>query len=224
MATGGINQISIPIVLQFITLVGPYFLVSFFVLLSIINGDIKGFMYLFGVFIVYGIIALFKGTLPNQPSEGICRVLESFHGNQHPSFITGLYMYTLVYVMLPMIMYKVFNAQLIVLLTFIIIVDVLIRSTFMKCISLVNVMFGLIIGGLIGVLWTFMLRQSGQTKLLFYDEILSNRETCSRPSEDKFTCDIYRHGKLIGHSIGKPPPPQEVSTETTETIDLTETE
>lgn len=224
MATGGINQISIPIVLQFITLVGPYFLVSFFVLLSIINGDIKGFMYLFGVFIVYGIIALFKGTLPNQPSEGICSVLESFHGNQHPSFITGLYMYTLVYVMLPMIMYKVFNAQLIVLLTFIIIVDVLIRSTFMKCISLVNVMFGLIIGGLIGVLWTFMLRQSGQTKLLFYDEILSNRETCSRPSEDKFTCDIYRHGKLIGHSIGKPPPPQEVSTETTETIDLTETE
>ena len=53
MATGGgINQISIPILLQFITLVAPYFLASFFVLLSIINGDIKGFMYLFGVFIV----------------------------------------------------------------------------------------------------------------------------------------------------------------------------
>jgi hypothetical protein len=220
MATGGgINQISIPVLLQFITLVAPYFLASFFVLLSIINGDIKGFMYLFGVFIVYGIIALLKNSIPSQPAVGICSVLESFHGNQHPSFITGLYTYTLVYILIPMIMYKVFNAQLIVLLSFIIIVDILIRSVFMGCISFVNIFFGVIIGGLIGILWVFMLRQSGQTKLLFYDEILSNRETCSRPSEDKFTCDVYQHGKIIGHSVGRPPQAQEPSSETVELID-----
>lgn len=221
MATGGgINQISIPVVLQFITLVAPYFLAAFFVLLSIINGDIKGFMYLFGLFIVYGIIALLKNSIPSQPSTGICSVLESFHGNQHPSFITGLYSYTLVYVLVPMILYKVFNAQLIVLLSFIIIVDVLIRSIFMGCISFTNVFFGLVIGVIIGVLWVFMLRQSGQTKLLFYDEILSNRETCSRPSEDKFTCDVYQYGKIIGHSIGKPPPAEEPSTDTTDELNL----
>jgi len=215
MATGGttgsgVTDMSIPIVLQFITLVAPYFLASFFVLLSIINGDIKGFMYLFGLIIVYGIILLFKGSLPKQESTGICTVLEGYHG-KHPSFITALYVYSLVYVMLPMIMYNVFNAQLIVLLAFIIIVDILIRSFQMKCISMTNIFFGFIIGGLIAVLWVFMLKQSGQTKLLFYDEILSNRETCSRPSTDKFTCDVYQYGKIIGHSIGKPPPAQETT-------------
>ena len=212
MATTGtpseINNISIPILLQFITLVAPYFLASFFVLLSIVNGDIKGFMYLFGLFIVYGIIVLFKGSLPKQETSGICTVLEGYHG-KHPSFITALYVYSLVYVMLPMIMYNVFNAQLIVLLLIIIIVDTLIRAFQMKCISLVNIFFGFIIGGLIAILWIFMLKQSGQTKLLFYDEILSNRQTCSRPSADKFTCDVYQYGKIIGHSVGKPPPAQE---------------
>ena len=210
MATGGttgsgVTEMSIPIVLQFITLVAPYFLASFFVLLSIVNGDIKGFMYLFGLIIVYGIILLFKGSLPKQESTGICTVLEGYHG-KHPSFITALYVYSLVYVMLPMIMYNVFNVQLIIILSFIIIVDTLIRAYKMKCISTVNIFFGFIIGGLIAVLWVFMLKQSGQTKLLFYDEILSNRETCSRPSTDKFTCDVYQYGKIIGHSIGKPPP------------------
>ena len=206
-----INKISFPIVLQFITLVAPYFLVFFFVLLSIINGDIKGFMYLFGVFIVYGIIIMFKDTIAGSPTEGICSILAGYHGN-HPSFISALYFYTLSYVMIPMLMYNVFNVQLVILLSFIIIVDFIIRSTSMKCINAFNFIIGGFIGVIIGVLWVFMLRQSGQTKLLFYDEILPNRETCSRPSADKFTCDVYQYGKLIGHSLGKPPEPQEQAT------------
>ena len=122
--------------------------------------------------------------------------------------------------MIPMIMYNVFNVQLIILLLFIIIVDILIRSVQMKCISSANIFFGVIIGGLVATLWTYTLKQSGQIKLLYYDEILSNRETCSRPSTDKFTCDVYQYGKMIGHSIGKPPPAEEATPEETTPVDI----
>ena len=210
----GVTNVSIPVILQFITLVAPYFISIFFVLLSIINGDIKGFMYLFGLIIVYSVVAIFKNTLPGKTSSTpqICTVLESYHGNQ-PSFITALYFYSLTYLLVPMIMYNTFNIQLVLVLSLIIIIDILIRSFLMKCLDIVNIFFGFIIGILVAVIWTFMLQQSGQTNLLFYEEILPNRETCSRPSTDKFTCDVYQYGKIIGHSIGKPPDPVDATQE-----------
>jgi len=202
--SGAVENVSIPVVLQFITLVGPYFVSMFFILLSIINGDIKGFMYLFGIIIVYSIIALLKNTIPPNQTLEICSVLEKYHG-QAPSFITALYVYTLIYMLVPMITYNQFNIQLILILVFIIIVDILIRSTIMKCINFVNIIFGIVIGGLIGGIWVMVLTQSGQKNLLFYEDVMSNKEKCVKPGNDNFTCDVYQYGKLIGHSLGTPP-------------------
>ena len=190
--------------MQFITLVAPYFVVFFFVLLSIVNANIRGFMYLFGVLIVYGIIILFKNTIPgNLSNPQICTVLENYHG-KHPSFISGLYAYTIVYILLPMIMNNTFNLPLILLLCFITIVDYIIRSYMMKCMDYRHIILGFAIGGFIGFIWTYLLKQSGQSNLLFYDDLLTSRETCSRPTDEQFKCDVYKNGELIGQTSAPP--------------------
>ena len=82
-------MLNIKVIMQLLTLVTPYFIVFFFVLLSILNSNIKGFVYLFGLIIVYSIISVFKETLPSNPqSNEICSIFGNYHGNS-PSFITA---------------------------------------------------------------------------------------------------------------------------------------
>jgi len=201
--TEGIQQgLNIKVIMQLLTLVTPYFIVFFFVLLSILNSNIKGFVYLFGLIIVYSIISVFKETLPSNPqSNQICSIFGNYHGNS-PSFITALYTYTFIYMLLPMTINNTFNIPLLILLLVMIFIDYLIRSTYFGCIDYRHIIMGGLVGSFVSFLWTYSIKQSGQPGLLFYDEILSNKETCTKNS-GKFKCKLYKGGELVG-SIPSP--------------------
>ena len=130
------GDLSISLLIQFISLITPYFIVFFFVILSILNSNIKGFIYLFGLLIIYAIISIFKNSLPpnNLSADKICTVLGKYHGNQ-PSFISALYTYTFIYMILPMSFNNTFNIPLIMLLLIIIFIDYLTRVYIYKCID-----------------------------------------------------------------------------------------
>ena len=101
--TNPLNTYNIQELMKLLTLMLPYFVVFLFIMISIINSNIKGFVYFFGLIIIYAIIKLFQGSIPNN-THRICAIFDSYH-YVHPSFISALYAYTLTFMIMPMAIY-----------------------------------------------------------------------------------------------------------------------
>jgi hypothetical protein len=56
---------------------------------------------------------------------------------------------------------------------------------------------GLVLGLVMATLWYTIIKSSKQTNLLYYDSSVSNKQTCSRPSKEKFKCAVYQNGELL---------------------------
>ena len=70
-----------------------------------------------------------------------------------------------------------------------------------KCTSLPGVLFGTIIGGLLGAVWFTLFKETGHDSLLYYNEFQSNNVQCSRPTKQTFKCSVYKNGQLISSSV-----------------------
>jgi hypothetical protein len=66
-----------------------------------------------------------------------------------------------------------------------------------KCTSPVGIVMGSILGLIFGITWFLMIKASGQTGLLYYDDLVSNKIACSRPTKQNFKCQVYKNGELI---------------------------
>ena len=174
-------KMNIPLLLHFLVLMLPYFLVFFFVFLSILNSTLNGFLYLFGLMILYGIITIFSNTLNISSTENTsnpkCKILSEYHKGD-PSFISGLYAYTFVYMLFPMIVFNITNAALILMLILFIFIDFFIRSYQLGCVNFTHIVTGTVLGAMIGLIWAYLLLNSGQKDLLYYESLSSNKESC----------------------------------------------
>jgi hypothetical protein len=197
--TKAIDKISLPIIIQFMSVVAPYFLVFFFVFVSILESNLSGFVYLLGCFVVYGIIEMFKNTFPSkEPKNEICSVLEKFHGD-HPSYITGIYFYTLVFLLIPMMLNNNFNLLLILTLLIIILVDFIIRINMLKCMPIRHAFLGLVIGVGVAVGWSFTIQQAGHPELL-YSTYTSTKNSCSN-NNNNFKCKLSASGDAKSYDV-----------------------
>ena len=181
--------------MKLLTLILPYFVVFLFIMISIINSNIKGFIYFLGLIIVYIIITLFQGSVPDNQKETICNIFDSYH-YVHPSFISALYAYTILFMMTPMFIYGVLNIPLIIILLVFSVIDVVVRFYF-GCTNPIAVGIGCLIGGGIGVIWAYALKQSGNKSLLYYDDLISDKKSCTRPTNEQFKCSVYKNGELL---------------------------
>ena len=188
------NYNSLTFMLQLVTLSTPYFIVFFFIFVSIINSNIKGFIYLIGLIFVYMIINLFKLN-SNRSVSPTCKQLSNYH-TDNPAFVSGLYSYTIVYMMLPMIFNNTFNILFIILLFIFFMVDIVVRQQTFKCLDGKDVFIGVILGILIGSMWAYSLKVSGNNSLLYYEDILSSKESCQK-LKTNFKCGIYKNGEMI---------------------------
>jgi hypothetical protein len=192
------NMLNIVYLLQFMVLIMPYFIVFLFIITSIINSNLKGFMYAFGLIIVYLIITIFNNTLPSNPKENqICALLNGYHIK--PSFISGLYSYSISYMLMFMIYNSNPNIPIIFLLFIMLFVDTLVRVSVYKCLNYIHMILGSMIGAIIGFIWAYAINQSGN-KSLGYFEILTSRETCTK-SDGNFKCKVYKGGQIIGNTV-----------------------
>ena len=66
-----------------------------------------------------------------------------------------------------------------------------------KCSSPVGIIMGSILGLVFGITWFLVIRATGQTGLLYYDDLVSNKIACSRPTKQNFKCQVYKNGELI---------------------------
>jgi len=179
---------------KLMTLISPFFIVSLLVTISIINSDVKGFVYLGGVVFLFALSLLFSKAVNSNELEGTC-AFWNVGLFKTPSFISALYVYTIIYLLYPMMLNNVFNFPLITLLISIYIFDTIVRSFKMGCTNLIHVA----LGSLLGLCFTifFILLLSNNKELLYYNDMLSSKVACSVPSKQKFKCSVYNNGQLI---------------------------
>ena len=181
--------------LQLVTLSTPYFIVFFFIFVSIINSNIKGFIYVIGLIFVYLIINIFKFSTNRPTLSETCKQLSEYH-TSNPAFVSGLYAYTIIYMLLPMIFNNTFNILFIIFLFIFFTIDIVVRKISFKCLNFMDIFQGVLFGVLIGGIWAYVLKVSGNKNLLYYEDILSNKETCTKV-KNNFTCSIYKNGQIL---------------------------
>jgi hypothetical protein len=190
---------NLPNFFDFIAMISPYLVVFFVLFNSIVNSNLKGLIYMAGVIILFIVVVSFQklsGTTSKLIPDAMCNL---FHINVElgstPSFSVALVLYTMLYLFIPMISNNVINYPFIIILSFILVLNVFYRIS-KKCTS----MFGALTGGFLGFLWGiiyYVIVKSGDPKLTYYDDFISNKVACSRPSKQQFKCAVYKNGELL---------------------------
>jgi len=185
--------------MKIITLISPFFIVLLLVTMSIINSDIKGFVYLGGVVFLFFFFYIFQSTIGfNTSQERVCAIW-NIGPFKFPSFISALYTYTIMYLLYPMVTNEVYNFPLLIILLVIYVSDVFIRCFKMACSNFISVVIGSVCGIVIAISYILML--SKNTELLYYHDLISSKLACSVPSKQKFKCSVYQNGELVGSTV-----------------------
>lgn len=199
MATSQTATLNYPNVFTYFSMISPFLVILLFVFISIINSNLKGFIYLLGIFLLFFIILLFQKVLRIElPSDAspYCHVFAfpvPLYGV--PSFNSSIFLFTIVYLFLPMLMNNIMNFPLLILLFVIYAIDCVIKLG-NKCTSPVGIILGSFVGMIWGLLWYFVI-QTQQPSLLYYDDLISNKIACSRPTQQQFKCAVFRNGALL---------------------------
>ena len=191
--------LNMPSVFTYFSMISPFLVVLLFVFISIINSNLKGFIYLLGIFLLFFLILLFQNVLRfNLPEDSspFCQVFQfPFPLRGVPSFNSSIFVYTIIYLFLPMFMNDIMNLPLLILLLILYAVDTVIKSG-NKCTTPIGIVLGSFIGLAWGLLWYFLI-QNQNPELLYYDDLISNKIACSRPTQQKFKCSVYKNGELL---------------------------
>jgi hypothetical protein len=199
MATNQNASLNYPNVFTYFSMISPFLVVLLFVFISIINSNLKGFIYLLGIFMLFFIILLFQKVLRLESpvnSSPYCQVFAfplPVYGV--PSFNSAIFLFTIVYMFLPMLMNNIINFPLLVTLFIFYAIDCVIK-TGNKCTSPIGIVLGSFVGLVWGLLWYFLI-QTQDKSLLYYDDLISNKIACSRPTQQQFRCAVYRNGELL---------------------------
>ncbi len=183
--------------ISLLALISPFFLAFLMVMISIINSNIKGLIYLLGLIILFVLVFLFQNTLrvPMDKTNKFCNIF-SISQYSVPSFNSALYLYTILYILFPMITMQMMNFPLIIVFLLLYIMDCIIKHK-NKCSSPIGIVMGSILGAFFGITWFMIIRATGQKGLLYYDDLVSNKIACSRPTKQNFKCQVYKNGELI---------------------------
>ena len=186
----------------------PGFIILFLLLVSIFNSTpLKGIIYFSGISMCHIIWFLLTRLFPNnERDEGAsltCDIINfpSFNYKipNRPSMITW---FTLIYLILPMAI----NASMLLNPSVIFILSLLTFSNMYyqytnKCSNIPGILFGTILGGLLGVGWITLFWKSNKKDLLFYNELASNNVVCNKPSKQTFKCSVYKNGEVISSNV-----------------------
>jgi hypothetical protein len=191
--------LNVPSVFTYLSMISPFLVVLLFVFISIINSNLKGFIYLLGIFMLFFLVLIFqnvvKGEAPND-MHPYCNVFYfpvPLRGV--PSFNSAIFLFTLVYLFLPMLMNDIMNLPLLIILLMLFVIDCVIKSS-NKCTTPIGIVLGSFLGLVWGLMWYFLI-QTQNPELLYYDDLISNKIACSKPTQQQFKCSVYKNGELL---------------------------
>ncbi len=190
---------NLPNFFDFISMISPYLVVFFILFNSIVNSNIKGLIYITGLVILFIITFLFQRLTTNSSTtvpNPMCSMFNiGINISSIPSFSIALVTYTLIYIFIPMISNNVINYPFIIILSFILISNVFYRIN-KNC----TTYLGALTGGFLGFIWGsiyYAIIKTNDPKLTYYDDFISNKVACSRPSKQQFKCSVYKNGELL---------------------------
>lgn len=179
----------------------PFMIVSLFTLGSIINSEIKGFVYLVGLIfaccISYGAVnSLGEPSLANKAPICSSFSINGIVSDQLPLSMV-IYAFTFFYLVFPIGKYNLAIDNIPVLIFFPILILAEAYWNISKgCFAMTNSFLAVIVGGGIGVAWAAII-DTTKLKGLQYYSIGSNRERCTRASNQRFVCTTYKNGKPV---------------------------
>ena len=139
-------------------------------------------------------------------SSNICNTGVFFPTTNY-TFSTFILVLSLTYFVMPMIVIskqnKTNTINYMVILFFVsyICYDIGMKK-FYGCIDLSAQLLAEIFSALlIGIIFVMTLISTGNTSILFINELTSNKEVCTRPSKQQFKCSLYKNGEIVGASI-----------------------
>lgn len=192
-------ELNLPSIFEFLSMISPFLVVFLFVLISVINTNLKGMIYLLGVILLFFTVLMFQNVLRMAPSIKKRPYCNLFNQNDSingvPSFNSSIFTFTLTYLFLPMALNGIMNFPLLVLLLILYVIDIIMKTSNF-CTTYVGVALGSIVGIVWGITWYFII-QTQNANLLYYDDLLSNKVACSRPSQQQFKCAVYKNGELL---------------------------
>jgi hypothetical protein len=195
-------QLTFSNIVQLFSVFAPLFLGTFLVLISVFNQNIKGLIYLGGVLIASVInfmISMVIGSEPQESQGAICNLLEfPIIPTQYnvPNYNSMFIIFTLVYLLLPMLSNNQINFWLIGTIVSIFAVDAYVKLQY-SCTVPRGITIGGIVGGALGAAWYFMLKFNDFESLLFFNDLTSNNVVCKRPKNQTFKCSVYKNGQVI---------------------------
>jgi hypothetical protein len=198
-------QLTLSNMMQLASLLSPVLLAFFFVMLSILNQNIKGLVYIAGVLLAtvlnIPIMNLIKS--PISPDASLtCNLVEiPFLTNYNsPAPSSLLIAFTFAYLFLPMKANNQMNFSVISALCILFAMDAVTRITG-KCTTVSGTVIGGLVGVIFGTIWYTVFHAVGADYLLYFDELESNNVVCSKPSKQKFKCSVFKNGQLISSNI-----------------------
>ena len=195
-------QLTFSNIVQLFSVFAPLFLGTFLVLISVFNQNIKGLIYLGGVLIasVLNLAVMFMiGSEPDENQGAICNLINfPLVPTQYniPNYNSMFIMFTLVYLLLPMLANNQVNMWIIGTIVSIFAVDAYVKLEY-SCTVPRGITFGAIIGGFLGAVWYFVMKFSKHESLLFFNDLVSNNVICQRPKNQTFKCSVYKNGQVI---------------------------
>lgn len=195
--------------LTFLTIMSPFLLTFFMIMLSIVNNTIvKGLLFLIGLVIIAFLTHLLKGLLKERQSplaSPLCNILpfpfvsrgtiaKSRVILSSPILSTALLGYIGSYLIYPMYINNDVNHALLIFLIAIFAVNS-VTELWKKCGTLGGVVLGAIVGITFGILYYGIIAGSGYKDLAYFSEIKSNAEGCKKPTDQKFKCVTYKRGE-----------------------------
>lgn len=184
----------------FLSLFSPIIIALAMVSLSFIFQNFKGFIYLgflIGVCLIRSFVYMWSGSPPLTNDRTICSAVQySKYGN--PTFSAFVFAFTIVYLSIPMFSNGDVNFWIFIGLLSYFLIDQLIKL-YKGCIVKMSDLFINILSGVsAAALIVTLMYAGGSSDFLFFNEVSSNTEICTVPSEQTFKCAVYKNGELIG--------------------------
>jgi hypothetical protein len=184
--------------------ISPMLLVFFLVVSSLFNQDVKGLIYLAGLMLacIINIFAMNQIKSIKSPGTNVICELFDFPKTVYnsPNITSMMISFTTLYVLLPMNYNNAINYSVVVFFLCMFSVDTFTKIKY-SCTTGSGIVLGTLVGGLLGLLWYSLLKNSGNSSLLYFDELQTNKVKCSKPDKQTFKCSVYKNGTLISNNI-----------------------
>jgi hypothetical protein len=183
-------QLTLSSILYLFFRLSPFILVCFFVIGSVINSELKGFVYLIGLVFACSMCRVFSPDNSSSSEKPLICNSFSINGVYDTSSPMSLavFSFTFFYLVFPIGKYKlaIHNIPTLIMFPLLILGEVFWILSY-DCFPVLNCAIAIIVAGGIGAGWAAIIDKV-KLRGLQYFNVGTNAEVCTRPSKHKFRC------------------------------------